>query len=159
MKKLPEDILTWLNENNGGFNKILGLKFTSVTLDRLEAELEISATHHQRYGIVHGGVYATITESMCSVGAVINVMEEKRSAVGLENSTSFLRAVRSGTLRCVTTPLARGRRAHVWETHIYDDRKRLVATGRVRLMILAPEDVIAGKKVRVYEGSNPNPSV
>ena len=78
MGKLPENIIQMLNDNAGGFNEVLGLQFTDVTLDRLVAELEVSKKHHQIYGIVHGGVYAAISESMCSVGAVINVMEENK---------------------------------------------------------------------------------
>jgi len=148
MGKLPDNIIELLNEKAGGFNTALGLKFTDVTLDHLVAEVEVSEKHHQIYGIVHGGVYSAIAESMCSVGAVINVMGENKNAVGLENTTTFLRAVRSGTLHCVATPLARGRRAHVWETRIHDDEDRLVASGRVRLMILAPNDALAGQEIQ-----------
>ncbi len=147
MGKLPENIIQMLNDNAGGFHNLLGLQFTDVTLDRLVAELEVSEKHHQVYGIVHGGVYAAIAESMCSVGAVINVMTERKNAVGLENTTTFLRAVRSGILKCIAVPLARGRRAHVWETRIYDNQDCLAASGRVRLMILASEDILAGQAV------------
>ncbi|SMC85549.1 uncharacterized domain 1-containing protein [Desulfocicer vacuolatum DSM 3385] len=158
MGKLPDNITTLLNKEAGGFNTMLGLKFTHVTMERLQAELEISGKHHQVYGIVHGGVYAAIAESMCSVGAVINVMGENKNAVGLENSTTFLRAVRSGTLHCVATPLTRGRRAHVWETRIHDDRDRLVASGRVRLMILAPKDSLAGEEIQ-FENKSALPDI
>ena len=63
---------------------------------------------------------------------------EGKSAVGLENATAFLKSVRSGTLRCTATPLVRGRRSHVWEARVRDDRDRIVASGRVRMMILEP---------------------
>jgi len=66
----------------------------------------------------------------------LNVILEGKSAVGLENSTSFLRAVRSGTLRCTARPVFKGRRSHVWEAQVTDDQNRTVATGRVRLIIL-----------------------
>lgn len=71
--------------------------------------------HLQAYGIVHGGVYAGIIESLASVGAAIHALAEGKSVVGLENHTSFLRAVRSGTLHGVAKPLTRGRRSPVWE--------------------------------------------
>lgn len=148
MEKLPEDLTSYLNRNGGGFNQLMGLYFTNVTLQRLEAELEISEKHHQPYGIVHGGVYASIAETMCSVGAGINVMPLNKSAVGLENSTTFLRAVRRGTLYCTATPMSLGRRAHVWETRIHDDQKRLVASGRVRLMILDAREEVAGRELK-----------
>ena len=147
MEKLPENITQLINEKSKGFNQLLGLHFTNITMDCLEAELEISEQHHQIYGVVHGGVYASIAESLCSIGAVINVMGKQQNAVGLENTTTFLRAVRSGTLKCVAVPLARGRRTHVWETQIYDEQNHLAASGQVRLMILEAKDILAGKEI------------
>ncbi len=57
-------------------------------------------------------------------------------AVGLENHTSFLRAVREGKLTATARPVVRGRRTQVWEAEVRDDEDRLVATGRVRLLCL-----------------------
>lgn len=59
--------------------------------------------------------------------------------------------------KCLALPLARGRRAHVWETNIYDNQDHLAASGRVRLMILAPEDVLAGKAVEFDAASCSTP--
>lgn len=148
MKKLPEDLTAFCNSGSGGFHTLMGLEFTKVTLERLEAQLVVSEKHHQPHGIVHGGVYATIAETMCSVGATLNVITENKSAVGLENSTSFMRAHRKGTIYCVATPLTLGRRSHVWETKISDGKKRLLALGRVRLMILGSEEQLAGQNLK-----------
>ena len=107
----------------------------------------------QPYGLVHGGVYAGMIETMCSTGAALTVWEENKSTVGLENNTSFLKAVRSGRLRCTAKPLVLGKRSHVWEASIHDDKSRLVATGRVRMMVLEPGAEVAGRVVNM-EGSN-----
>jgi uncharacterized protein (TIGR00369 family) len=109
--------------------------------------MEISDRHLQPYGLVHGGVYAGMIESLCSTGAALTVWAENKSAVGLENSTSFLKAVRGGRLRGTARPLVLGKRSQVWEADIHDDRDLLVATGRVRLLILDPETAVAGKEV------------
>jgi len=74
-------------------------------------------------------------------------MEEGRSAVGLENATSFLRAVRAGVLRGTARPKFTGRRSHVWEAEIHDGENRVVATGRVRLVILEPGAEAGGEVV------------
>ncbi len=65
----------------------------------------------------------------------------------LENTTTFLRAVRSGILRGTARPLVLGRRSHVWEASIQDDRRRRVAAGRVRLMVLEPGAEADGETV------------
>ena len=69
--------------------------------------------------------------------------------VGLENNTSFIRAVRAGVrLRAIATPLTRGRRTQVWEARVIDEEDRLVATGRVRLLCLDNDQALAGEQVK-----------
>ncbi|ACN13716.1 putative thioesterase [Desulforapulum autotrophicum HRM2] len=145
----PENLLEILNSTLGGFNLAMGLYFTEATLTRLVARVPVTDTLYQPYGLVHGGVYAAMIESLCSSGAALNVFDQGKSAVGIENSTSFLRAVRSGVLTCTATPLVMGRRSHVWEASVCDDQGRLVATGRVRLMILEKGSQAAGAKVEL----------
>ncbi len=147
--QVPDNLVEMINDNLGGYNRTIGLRFVEASLSRLVAEVEITEKLYQPYGLVHGGVYASMIESLCSTGAALNVFGDNRSAVGLENATSFLRAVRSGTLRCTATPLVMGRRSHVWEATVHDDQGRLAATGRVRLMILEPGSEAAGAKVEL----------
>jgi uncharacterized protein (TIGR00369 family) len=136
MTELPDDVLNEINKRLGGYNTAMALRFVRATLNELVAELEVTERHRQPYGLVHGGVYTGMIETVCSVGAALNVLAEGKSTVGLDNATSFLRVVRSGVLRCTARPLVRGRRTHVWEGEIHDDRDRLVATGRVRILVL-----------------------
>lgn len=136
MNTFPDDLLDLINDRIGGYNRAMGLRFVEAAEDRFVAELAIDDRHRQPYGLVHGGVYAGMIESLCSTGAALSVWLEGKSTVGLENSTTFLRAVRSGTLRGTARPLVRGRRSQVWEADIRDARGRLVASGRVRLMVL-----------------------
>lgn len=147
MDVYPENVVNLINERLGGYNNVIGLRFVEASPDRFVAELEIDERHLQPYGLVHGGVYAGMIESLCSTGAALSVWNEGKSTVGLENTTAFLRAVRSGTLRGTARPLARGRRSHVWEAEIKDNRDRLVASGRVRLMVLDPGAEADGETV------------
>jgi len=145
-----EDFAAIIEAASGeGWSRAMGLKLVRATRDEVVAEMVIQTCHLQAYGIVHGGVYAGIIESLASIGAAIHAMTEGKTVVGLENHTSFLRATREGTLHAVATPLSRGRRSPVWECSIRDDRQRLVATGRVRLLVLEPGAEVAGEKVAV----------
>lgn len=138
MAAFPENVLDLINRNLGGFNTAMGLRFVKATPEETVAELEVDDRHRQPYGLVHGGVYAGMIETLCSTAAALTVFAEGKSTVGLENSTSFLRAVRAGRLRCTARPLVIGRRSHVWEAAVHDERERCVATGRVRLLVLEP---------------------
>ena len=116
----------------------LDMQLVRASADEVVVEWTVSSKHHQPMGIVHGGVYCTAIETACSVGASISARERDPAlaAVGLENHTSFIRAVRSGRLRAVARPITRGRTTQVWEAEVRDEQDRVVATGRVRLLCI-----------------------
>jgi uncharacterized protein (TIGR00369 family) len=136
-----------INDHLGGYNTMIGLRFVDAEPEQVSAEIEVNEHHLQPYGLVHGGVLAGMVETLCSVGAAISVIEEDKSTVGLENSTSFLRAVRSGTLKGTARPVRMGRRTQVWAAEIRDDRERLIASGRLRLLVLEAGAEAAGREV------------
>jgi len=141
-----ENFASGMNAFRGGWNEAMGVRFVRATADEVVAECDIGPQHLQPHGIVHGGVYAGIVEAVASVGAALHAMQIGRSVVGLENHTSFLHAVRSGTLRATARPLTRGRRTQVWEGTIADASGRIAATGRVRLICLEADALLAGEK-------------
>lgn len=147
MADLPENLLALLNAHVTGFDAAMGLRFVAATADELVAELAVGERHLQPHGLVHGGVHAGLIEALCSTGAALGVMASGGSAVGLENTTSFLRAARGGVLRCVARPVHRGRSSQVWTADVLDENGRLLATGRVRLQVLAPGAKAAGEVI------------
>lgn len=116
-----------------GWIEALGLELAQVGADLVVAHWDIDARHLQPQGIVHGGVYASVVETCCSVGAMAAAPSGK-AVVGIENHTSFIRAVREGRLSARAAPLHAGRRAQLWECNISDVAGRLIATGRLRVM-------------------------
>jgi uncharacterized protein (TIGR00369 family) len=142
-----EDMAAIFNASMGGWNAAMGLRFLVATGSECVAVVDIDERHRQPYGIVHGGVYAGIIETVCSTGAAVAARVHAGVVVGLENSTSFLHAARSGELRATARPLTRGRRTQVWEAKITGDDGKVAATGRVRLLVLDEGTAIAGTKV------------
>ncbi|MCC6214223.1 MAG: PaaI family thioesterase [Polyangiaceae bacterium] len=149
MQDAEPNLADTINAVTGGWNRAMGLVFRVATADEVVAELEVSGVHKQPYGIVHGGVHAGVIEACCSTGAAIFAGRHGRSAVGLENSTAFLRAVRGGKLTATAVPLQRGRRAQVWECTVRDEQGRAVSSGRVRLICLEGGEALAGKEIEV----------
>lgn len=119
----------------------LGLVVTSATRDEVTARVVVRPGHRQPYGIVHGGLYATIIETVASVGAALDAMTKGKQVVGLENHTSFVRAVREGTLHATAMPITRGRRTQLWEVVVRNDEQAIAATGRVRLLVIDEADL------------------
>ena len=115
-----------------GFDDLVGTRVIEASGDRVLAEVDIAPRHHQPFGIVHGGVHATLVETTASIGASL-WLGEGGAAMGISNHTDFLRPVTDGTLRIEATPLQRGATMQLWQVAITDDQQRPVAFGRVRL--------------------------
>lgn len=121
-----------------GFNRVLGFTITERTRDCVRAVVELTPDHHQPAGIVHGGFYCSIVETLASVGGGEAWAGPGRTVVGVNNNTDFLRAVTEGTLTAEALPLHRGRSQQLWEVTIHDQDLRLIARGTVRLANLEP---------------------
>ena len=145
---MVNDFSRQLNEIPEGWVQAMGMTITHATKDEVRAELTVGRQHLQGYGIVHGGVHCGIIETLSSMGAYLFARERGQHVVGLENNTSFIRAVRAGArLRAVATPITRGRQTQVWQAQVIDESDRIVATGRVRLLCLESDQSLAGQQV------------
>ena len=131
-----------------GWDAAMGFRYVRVSRDEVVVEYDVDAIHKQPYGIVHGGVHCGVIEAVCSTGAAMDAMARGQSVVGLENHTSFVRAVRGGTITVTATPVTRGRRTQLWQAVCTDQGGKTVATGRVRLLCLDPGTELAGETVR-----------
>ena len=113
-----------------GFDDLIGLELLESTKDRTVARLVVTPDPHQPFGLLHGGVLCAIVET---VGSISGAAWYGGGVVGTSNHTNFLRAVRTGTLTAVSTPVHRGRTQQLWEVDITDEQGRLVAKGSLRL--------------------------
>jgi uncharacterized protein (TIGR00369 family) len=112
-----------------------GIELTNASVDHCEGRLEIVPDHHQPYGVVHGGVYCTIIETLASTGAALWAMANGMGgAVGVSNKTDFLRPTTEGILLGRATPIHRGRTQQLWQVDVTrESDAKLVAQGQVRL--------------------------
>ncbi len=132
---MSEDAVQHMNRLPGWVRE-MGITILRASSDEVTCEWEVTQRHHQPDGIVHGGVHCGVIETLASLGAAMVAAPRGQRVVGLENSTSFIRAVSSGKLTGTARPVTRGRTTQVWEAWIRDERGALVAQGRVRLLSL-----------------------
>ena len=137
-EQLTPDPAATTDANNVGFGTALGLEFVETGPDRVVARWTVTPSHHQPYGIVHGGVYCAVIETVASIAGAL-WFGDRGNVVGVNNNTDFLRALGSGTVTAVSTPIHRGRRQQLWLITITDERNRDVARGQVRLQNLPAE--------------------
>ncbi len=125
------------SEGASAFLAAAGLVITTVRPDRFEGYIDLGEEHHQPWGIVHGGVYATAIESAASLGASAFAAERGQYAVGVNNNTSFLRPLTAGRVEVTASPIQQGRTLQLWQAEIVDQAGRLIATGQVRVANVA----------------------
>ncbi len=118
-----------------GWDASLGLELEQVSSERVTGRVVLDERHRQLHGFVHGGVYATLVETLGSLGATLSAPPGK-VVFGVENQTSFIKAKRDGVLLAVAVPLTRGRTTQLWQTEIRDEAQTLLATGRLRLVLV-----------------------
>jgi 1,4-dihydroxy-2-naphthoyl-CoA hydrolase len=124
-----------------GFDAFYGLELLELGQDVARAELVVQDHHKQPFGLVHGGVYASIAEALASYSTASVVVPKGQSASGMSNLTSFLRPVTDGTIHALATCKHAGRTTWVWEVEMTDDARRLCATSRVTIAVRdLPED-------------------
>lgn len=119
----------------GPFATYLGLRLREADGDHVIADWTTSEIHHQPYGIVHGGVYCAVVETLASIGSAL-WLGDRGKVVGVHNATDFYRAVSGGDLVSTAMPVHRGRSQQVWGVETTADDGRVLARGQVRLQNL-----------------------
>jgi uncharacterized protein (TIGR00369 family) len=126
-------------EAASAFVRAAGLILDEVTGSRVTGHLQLGPDHHTPWGIVHGGVYSAAIESAASIGASAAVREVGQVAVGLTNTTHYLRSMTAGRVLVDAGPLHQGRTQQLWRVDITDESGRLIAHGEVRLQNVAAQ--------------------
>ncbi|MEU5696178.1 PaaI family thioesterase [Actinosynnema sp. NPDC020468] len=120
--------------HKGAFLDSMDLRLDEIAGDRVHGHIDLGVEHHTPWGVVHGGVYASVIESVASTGASAAVIERGEFAMGVSNTTDFLRPVREGRVDILATPVHQGRSQQLWQVVLTraEDGKE-VARGSVRL--------------------------
>jgi len=129
------DTLTAPLRDLPGFDGLYGLEILTMSEEEATARVRVRDELKQPAGLVHGGVFASIAESITSLTTWNVVRANGQSAQGLSNQTSFLRPILDGTIHAVARRRHRGRTTWVWEVDITDDAERLCALVRMTIAI------------------------
>jgi len=124
-----------LNDSRVGFDRLYGLELVEFSDGEVRARVRLRDELRQPIGLLHGGVYASIAESMASLATALGVLERGEVAMGLSNNTSFLRPVTEGFVHAHATRLHRGRTTWVWDVRFSDDAGHLCALTRMTIAV------------------------
>lgn len=117
------------------FPALIGVEHIEVDRTHARARTEVTAKLLQPFGIVHGGVYSSIAETVCSHATAEAVAADGMIAVGQSNNSTFLRPVSSGTIHAEAHARHTGRTTWVWDCELSDDEGRLCALVRMTVAV------------------------
>ncbi len=114
----------------------LGIETVELTKDRVVMTMPVSDATRQPFGILHGGASVALAESAASIGAWMNVDQERQATVGLEINANHIRSKAEGIVTAVATPIHRGRTTMVWDIRITDEEGRLICMSRCTIAVI-----------------------
>jgi 1,4-dihydroxy-2-naphthoyl-CoA hydrolase len=118
-----------------GFDALYGLEYIELTPELVVGQVVVRDDLKQPFGLVHGGVYASISESLASTGTGLGVMGDGKAAMGLSNQTSFLRPITEGTIHARAVRKHAGRTTWIWEVEMTDDAGNLCVLTRMTIAV------------------------
>jgi uncharacterized protein (TIGR00369 family) len=121
--------------STGGYDDLYGLEILEVGEELAVGRVVVRPELLQPFGLVHGGVFASVAESLASIATAAAVIPAGSAAMGMSNSTSFLRPITKGTIHGRAIRRHRGRTTWMWDVEISDDEGRLCAVSRMTIAV------------------------
>lgn len=119
-----------------GISKHLGIQFTDIGSDYLNAKMPVDERTMQPAKILHGGASVVLAETLGSVGAFGVIDRNLYKAVGQEINANHIRSVNRGWVYGTAKPLHIGKTTHVWTISITDENQKLISVSRMTVAIL-----------------------
>lgn len=130
--------LSVLNDmSSGTLAEHIGIQFTEIRDDGLVATMPVDNRTHQPMGILHGGASVVLAETLGSVASFLTLDDIlKTTAVGLNVTADHLRPISKGVVTGIVTPIKIGKKIHLWNINIYNDKQQLICAAKLSVMII-----------------------
>lgn len=138
---LKNRVEQFLNIPEKHMGDALEINFTSFKSDEVKATMPVNKNSIQPFGFLHGGASVALAETLASVGAWLNLVDDSQSAMGIEINANHVRAVKKGgSVHGIAKPIKKGRRIQVWETKIFNEDDKLVCISRCTLAVVSSRE-------------------
>jgi 1,4-dihydroxy-2-naphthoyl-CoA hydrolase len=124
-----------LEDVRSGFAEEIGVEWIDLDPDNARARIKVEPRHLQANGVVHGGVYASLAESVSSASTYGTVRKDGMVAFGQANNATFLRPITGGHVNASARPRQRGRTIWIWDVELSDDDGNTCALVRVTIAV------------------------
>jgi 1,4-dihydroxy-2-naphthoyl-CoA hydrolase len=114
----------------------LGIEFTAIGDDYLQAKMPVDERTIQPLGCLHGGASCVLAETIGSVAAHFCVDSKLKFCVGLEINVNHVKSMRSGWVNAIARPLHLGQSTQIWDIQIRNEQQTLIAVSRLTIAVL-----------------------
>ncbi len=114
---------------------LLGIEYTQIGDDFIEATMPVDARTHQPHGLLHGGASVVLAETLGSVAANLAVPQD-RVCVGLEVNANHIRSMKKGQVTGTARAVHIGYSTQIWQIEIKNERQQLVCTSRLTVAVI-----------------------
>jgi 1,4-dihydroxy-2-naphthoyl-CoA hydrolase len=118
-----------------GFDGLYGLEILELSDELARGRVLVRDELKQPAGLVHGGVYASIAESLASFGTGAAMFRQGMAVMGLSSQTTLLHPITEGVIHAHARRRHRGRTTWIWEVEIHDDDGRLCVLTRMTIAV------------------------
>ncbi len=133
-----KQVLDFLNQNivPGNMLEFLQIEFIDVGPDFLMAKMPVNSRVHQPLGLLHGGASAALAESVGSTASYLFIDANQELALGIDLQINHLKSKRDGWVYARAQILHKGKKIHLWEIQITDEKNQLIAHAKLTNIIL-----------------------
>ena len=124
-----------LDHAPSGFADEIGVEWIDLDPDNARARIKVEPRHLQPNGVVHGGVYASLAESISSASTYGAVRDDGMVAFGQANNATFLRPITGGHVNASAQTRQRGRSIWIWDVELSDDDGNTCALVRMTIAV------------------------
>ena len=114
----------------------LGIEFTRIGENFIEAKMPVDARTQQPLGLLHGGASVTLAETLGSIAATSCLDNNHQYCVGLDINANHIKSAKSGHVFGTAKPLHIGKRTHVWEIKIVNEQQELICISRITMAVI-----------------------
>ena len=107
------------------FEGFLDLEWLELGSESVHVRFRVRENLKQPLGLMHGGIYAAVAETVASVATVNNVWREGFIGAGLSNYSSFLRPITDGVVDVHARLRGHDEREWTWGHEFRDERGNL----------------------------------
>lgn len=116
--------------------KALGIEIITLDKEKVVMTMPVDERTHQPAGFLHGGASVLLAETAASIGALLNIDQEKQIVFGLEINANHLKSKREGRVTATATPYHIGRTTMVWDIQITDEKEELICISRCTIGVV-----------------------